>query len=214
MQKFYQELYKKDPKDFTRKDAKILVETPETPGEGRGEHLLTGMKYIKEKEGEEGLKKYLEEMKNLGYPIDSEKMDPMGWYPVGLRALSFVVLKKIFNWDDKKFIEMGHTSAAVSFIVKFFFEHFLSRKIAFENAYRYWGKQYTVGELKSIEFSYKKKYGILQLHDFKFHPLYCLFFVGYFLRICELGGERGLIVEETKCMFKGDPYHEFLVRWK
>ena len=59
MKKSYQEFYNKDPKEFTKEDAKMLVEKPETPGKGRGEHFFIVLKYVHENKVEDGLKKFL-----------------------------------------------------------------------------------------------------------------------------------------------------------
>jgi hypothetical protein len=54
----YQSFYKKSPQEFTKEEAKILVESPEIPCKIRGETLLTTSRYIKEKYGQEGFEKF------------------------------------------------------------------------------------------------------------------------------------------------------------
>lgn len=211
-----QDLYQKDPEEFTKEDAKMLVEDPETPGLGRGEHLLIPLKQIRQNKGEESFKRVLKEMETLGYPINPEQLDALGWYPVGLRALMLVVLKKIFGLKDEDFMKLGEEAVAFSFIVRFFFKYFQSRRMAFKHTPDYWAKHYTCGRLEPVEFkeSDQENYFTMRLHDFKVHPLFCPFFRGYFLQVSKLLGGANATIEETKCMFKGDPYHEFLVKWE
>lgn len=199
---------------LTKEEVKKLMEIS---CKSRGEHIL-GVEREALRLGEaEGVKKLKEEFKKLGYPIKFSEIDPLGWYPVGLRALGLIILKKLFNLKDDDFVEIGVRAVGYSFIVKFFFKHFLSRKVAFRHIPDYWKKHYTCGRLEPAEFFEKKgqkSYFSMRLHDFKIHPIYCKFFLGYFLQVARLLGGGEATIKETKCMFKGGSYHEFLITWK
>ena len=61
----------------------------------------------------------------------------------------------------------------------------------------------------------KEKHLTVRLKDYKFHPDVCPYYAGIFLRLLEYFiPSREIIIEETKCMFKGDPYHEYTAHWK
>ena len=76
-----------------------------------------------------------------------------------------------------------------------------------------WPRYYTVGLLEMPEFSEEKRYAILTLKDFKDHPLHCVLLRGYFGKIAEMVVNNPIKCKETKCMFRGDSYHEFLMTW-
>jgi len=215
MENSLEKIYKKDVKEITKEDAGILMTIP---CKGRGEHILGLERSALELGGTEGVKKLKEELKNFGYSIKFKEINPLDWYPVGLRTLGLLILKKLFNLKDDDFIEMGVRAVAFSFILKFFFKYFLSRETVFKHVADYWRKHYTCGRLEPAEFHEeeegRKGYFIIRLHDFKIHPIYCKFFLGYFLQVSKLLGGGNATIEETKCIFKGDHYDEFLVKWK
>ena len=195
--------------EITKEEIKKLMEMP---GKVRGTSFRTASQYILEKEGKEGLKRLEKEMENLGHPLDFSKVKNLEWYPVGLRALVFILLRKVFNWQDKDMIEMGSASPKFSFIVKITLKYLISPRKVFELASKHWRQHWTGGVLEQAE--WHEKWCILRLKDFKFHPDYCLFLCGYFPRMGQLGGGKNVTCEETKCIHKGDPYHEFLIKWE
>lgn len=205
---------KEELKNLTKEEVRKLMEIP---CRGRGEHILALEREALRLGGAEGVKKLKAEMKKLGYPIKFSEINPLDWYPIGLRALGLIVLKKLFNLKDNDFIELGTRAANFSFIVKFFFKYFLSRDTAFQHVPDYWKKNYTCGRLEPVEFREEKgkeNYLIIRLHDFKIHSIYCKFFLGYFLQVAKLLGGRDATIEETECMFRSAPYHEFLIKWE
>ena len=119
-----------------------------------------------------------------------------------------------FKWKEKDIISFGENMAKLSFIVKFFFKYFLSKKAAWEKASEYWKKHYTTGELVPIEFNQEKKYATVRVYQAKIHPIYCIFYLGFFHQIGVYTFGKNVICQETKCMYKGDPYHEFLFKWE
>jgi len=213
MENSLEKIYKKDVKEITKEDAGILMTIP---CKGRGEHILGLERNALELGGTEGVKKLKEELKKFGYPIKFSEIDPLDWYPIGLRTLGLIILKNLFNLKDDDFTKTGAEAVAFSFVLKFFFKHFLSRKVAFRHIPDYWKKHYTCGKLEPVEFKEEKNKGyfIIRLHDFKIHPIYCKFFLGYFLQVAKLLGGGKATIEETKCIFKGDHYDEFLIKWK
>lgn len=184
-------------------------------GQVRGVVFNTDAEYILNKEGEEGLKKVEEKTKEWGRPIEYKKISNMEWYPVGLRVVSLLAARETFGWQDKEIEDMGYSAPAHSFIVKLLMKYLLTLKQTYEKSPSYWTKHYDVGELKVPEYSDEKKHLVLQLSDFEIHPILCPYYLGYFHKIAELGAQQKIVgIEETKCSFKGDSCHEYVIKWK
>jgi len=198
--------------EITEEEIKKLMEIP---GKVRGQVFITDLGYIKEKKGEKKIKLLKEKIKEWDVPIDYDKARPMEWYPVGFRAISLLAIKEIFGWGDKEIFDLGNNAPKYSFIVRMLMKYFLSAERSFKESPKYWVKHYSVGKLEAHEFNDKGKYLILRLKDFKIHPILCTLYLGYYLRIAQyVIKSKKITIEETKCIFKGDPYHEFVIRWK
>ena len=184
-------------------------------GKVRGQVFLTDIGYIKEKKGREGVRLLKEKIAEWGNPIDYEKAEALKWYPVGLRVISLLAIKEVFGWGDKEIFALGSNAPKFSLIVKVLMRYFLSVQKTFKEGSKYWEKHYSVGALEPVEYNKKEKYFILRLKDFKIHPILCSYYAGYFLRIGQyVQRSEKMTIEETKCMFKGDSYHEFIIRWE
>lgn len=200
--------------EIKKEDIKRLMEVD---GQARGVVLKTDAEYVLSKKGEAGLKKVEDEMRKLGHPLDYQKIKSMDFYPVGLRALSLLVIKKVLNFDDEKIRDMGFVATKKSLIIKIFVRYFLSvRRVFFKEAPRIWQKHWTKGVLIPVDLNEGKKYGLLRLKNFDLHPLYCsIYLCGYFSGILQMLVKSSKITcQETKCSFKGDQYHEYLLKWQ
>jgi len=111
--------------------------------------------------------------------------------------------------------EMGNSAPKYSFIVKLLMKFFLSPLRSFKEGPNYWKKHYDFGILDTHELNEKEKYLVIRLKEYKFHPIICIYFQGYFQRIAQyvIKSEK-FTTEETKCMHRGDLYHEFVVHWQ
>lgn len=197
---------------ITKEEIKNLIKIP---GKVRGQVFLTDLGYIKEKEGEEGVKLLKKKMAEWGNPIDYDKAEVIEWYPLGLRVISLLAIKEVFNWEEKQVFDLGNAAPKFSFIVKMLIKIFSSIEKVFNEGPKYWQRHYTKGVLENYRIDLKKKYVILRLKDFKIHPILCPLFAGYFLGIAQYSIEsKEITIKETKCSFKGDPYHEYLIKWK
>lgn len=184
------------------------------PGKVRGQVFVTDLAYVKEKKGEEGASLLKKKIDEWGIPIDYEKVKIAEWYPVGLRVVSLLAIKEAFDWGDEEIKDLGNCAPKYSFIVKILMKYFLSIERTFRESPKYWTKHYNVGELENYEIDEKEKYIILRLKNFKIHPILCVYYLGYYLRIAQYVVENEKItIEETKCMFKGDDCHEYFIRW-
>lgn len=182
-------------------------------GEVRGVVLKTEQEFILREKGGEGLKKVEEELEKLGQPIKYEKIETMAFYPIGLRVISLLAIKKVFNFDEEKIREMGIAAPKVSLIIKLFMQYFLSIRKTFNRAPRIWRKHYTVGNLVPAELDEEKKVIILRLENINLHPIFCRYLSGYFLTIVKMIVKAKTTCQETKCFFRGDQYHEYLFKW-
>ena len=186
----------------------------EMPGKARGESFRGMIDYIREKRGEEDLKRLEGELNDLGYPLDFNNIEKLDWYPIGLGGICLTILRRMFNWKDEDFIDMGDSIPKISFITKISMEYLSSPRLVFKMAQKYWRKYFTVGEIESVEWNEKERYSILRLRNFKVQSDHCLFLVGLLRQMGKLSGLKEGTVQETKCPFRGDSYHEFISRWR
>jgi len=182
-------------------------------GQIKGVFLQTDAKYILEKEGEGGLQRLEKKAKEFGLKLDYRTARAMQWYPVGLRPISLLLIKEVFGYNDKDIREMGRMAAKFSFIIKFFVRFFTSIKKIFEKSPDYYKMQYSIGKLEPVYFDEKEKKCILRLKNFKIHPLVCFYLEGYFQGVAEFALKGKVSCQETKCVFRGDEYNEYLIQW-
>jgi len=194
----------------TKEEAQKMMELP---GKVRGESFLGMINYIQEKKGEDELKGLSRELEKLGHSLDLNSIKKLDWYPIGLGAVYLTVLRRVFNWKDEDFIDMGVSIPNFSFITKIFMRYLSSSPSIFKIAPKYWREYFTVGEIEPVEWNERKKYSILRLKNFKVHPDHCLFLLGLLQQMGKLSGLKEITVQETKCPFRGDSYHEFIIRW-
>lgn len=187
----------------------------ELKGEVRGVVFKTDASYILKKFGEKGLAKLKEKTKELGWEIDYQNIKAMAWYPIGLRALSLLAVQQTFQWDEKEIKKMGNLAPKHSLMAGLMMKYFLSLKRVFEEVPKYWQKHYTVGQLEPYEIDEKEKYVVLMLRNFKISPILCPYLLGYFLRIGQFTiKSKKITIGEEKCEFKGDSFHQFLMKWE
>jgi len=191
-----------------------LNELLKIKGELRGNGPKTVGNFILKKEGEEGLKKLEEVLAKVGYLIEYSKIKTMGYYPLAFTSVPLLVAKRLFNFSDKDFQEMGKSDVKFSTIQKIFIKYYVSLKRVVKEAPKMWEKYHTSGELKIIEHDEKKKNIILRIENFKLAGLHCQYLIGYFTAVFELTTKGAKAsCEETKCPGRGDEYHEFLIKW-
>ena len=195
---------------FTKETAEKFMKIR---GEVRGLALRSHGEFILKERGPEGLELVEKIMKESGYPIDHKSLGAMKFYPVGLELIELLAIKKAFDFNDEKFIEMGVFSSKNSLIMRLFMKYFVSIDIMTKQASRIWKKYYTIGDLKAIELNKDKRYLILRLKDFNIHPLHCLHVGGYLSSVVKMVVKKQVSCEEVKCIYRGDDCHEFLLRW-
>jgi len=184
-------------------------------GEARGTHFKNDADFIIKEKGEDGLKNVEKELERLGYPIEYKKINQFAFYPAGLRAISLLAIKKVFDWPDEKIKELGAYAMKVSWIIRIFMKYFFSTEKVFKEAQKTWAEYFTVGELKVEESNLEKKYVILKLKDFDLHPIYCRCLEGVLLELAEMVLKPEKITcQEIECFFKGGKGHSYLIKWQ
>jgi len=191
-----------------------LEEIENIKGEVRGLGMQTHANFILEEEGKEAVKKMEKAMEGLGYPVSYEKIQRMKLYPLKLEALTLLIIKKLFRYDRKKFKEIGRFHAKISSIFRFFLKKFLSFEKISQEIPNVWGRYFKEpGEFKVLKFSKEDKEAIFRIKNFHFYPLHCFVMEGVFEGLIPIvSGEKGAC-EETKCIHRGDEYHEFVLQW-
>jgi len=184
-------------------------------GNVRGEVFRANAAYIRYREGEEAIILLEEKLTELGFPLKFKGFKSLKWYPEALSVLVILVAKDIFVWKEDDIFEMGNSAPKYSFIVQLLMRHFLSARKCFEECPQYWKAHFDFGELETFEFNEKEKYLIIRVKGYDFHPIMCIYHSGYFLRIAQFViKSKKINIKETKCIYKGDSYHEYLIKWE
>jgi len=182
-------------------------------GETRGVNLKIHLKGILEEKGEKLVKEIEDKMAELGCPVKYKELRSMDFYPIGVGVTLMLVIGAIQNLTDEEF-EIGAASfLRFSPIEKIFMKYFSSLDLIAKQAPGMWRKHYTIGDLEAADSNEKERYTVLRLKNFKIHPIYCTVLKGYFAKVMELVTKSPVTVKENKCMFRGDEYHEFLIKW-
>jgi predicted hydrocarbon binding protein len=185
-------------------------------GEVKAVTLETDKIYIFEKQGEKGLTLVEEELENMGFSFEYNSIKSQSVFcPLSLRVASLIATKKVFGWSDNQIKEMGRIAPKNSVFTKLVLRYLVSLKKMAKEIPRHWNRHYTVGSMDPGELHEDEKHFIIRLRDFYTYPIMCTYLSGYFIGTVELLGDfTNLTVEEVKCMYKGDDYHEFLIRWE
>lgn len=202
----------KNQQKITKEEADKLMAIP---GNVIGAFILAKLEYTRQRWGEKIIKEIKKRLKELGYPVDIEEIKPMEKYPEALSVLITLLIKEVLSLTDEGIFEMGGAAIKLSPFIKILTKFFISIKKCFEQAPKYWGKYFDFGKIESVEFNEKEGYAILRVIDYKFHPIMCIFHKGYFTQVARIAtGKKVIKIEETKCVYRGDPYHEYFVSWK
>jgi len=196
---------------LTKERAKKLLQ--ETKGEVRGVALKDDLDYILEIKGEQGLERVEQRMTELGCTLKRKDIKSTNFYPIGLGIILSLTIKEVFNFTEKDFEKMGFSEVKFSIFVKIFLKYFSSLKLIAEQVPNIWRKHYTIGDLEMPRYSRNEKYIILRVKNFKINPIYCNLSMGYFSKVVQMVVRAPVSCKETKCIYRGDPYHEFLLTW-
>ena len=137
-----------------------LEELIKIEGKTMGNSIKNSGEFILREEGEEGLKKLEDAMSALGYPIRYREIKATSFYPSNLLAITFVTMKRLFSYDDKKFQEMGEFRAKFSLIIRLFMRYFVSIDKAAKALPIIWRKLFTTGDARVVELNKEARYAI------------------------------------------------------
>ena len=184
-------------------------------GEARGVVFKTDSEFVLREKGAAGLAAVEKELVRLGQPIKYQAIATMAFYPVGLRALSLLVIGRTFDFNEEKIKEMGFHATKVSLIIKLFVKYFFSIQQAFfKEAPKIWRRHWTQGKIEPVSLDEEGKTAVLRVVDFNLHPVFCHYLEGYFSGILHMLIKAPQIQsQETKCFFRGDNFHEYIFKW-
>ena len=182
-------------------------------GQIRGIGTKDILEFVLKEEGKEGLKKLEDATVSLGYSVNYKDIKRMNFYPLVSLAVLFLLIKKLFNYNDEKLQEMGRFCSRSSAILRIFMKYLVSIENIAKEAPTMYKKYFTTGSLKIAEYDKKKKYIIARVENLRIHPTHCQYLVGYFSSVVEMVTRKLVTCEETKCVYNGSEYHEFLVKW-
>lgn len=189
-----------------------LEEFSKLTGEVRGLSLTRFFDNLLAEEGKEGLDKLNKALEQLG-DFKSQSIIPTEFYPIRFYAILILVLDRLFGYDGKKFHSIGRRSVGIPVFLRFITKYIVSADRAAKSIESIWKKYYTTGSLKMIEYNKKEGYAIVRLEGIKLPSLHCEYLKGNLSVIGQLATGKKISVQETKCIHKGDEYHEFLLKW-
>ncbi len=195
-------------------DQKIVQKLLSVPGRCRGLAAKDNIDFIVSNEGEGGVAKVEEAMVAAGCPFRIREIKGMDFYPLGLETIMLLAMKKVFNYSDEKFYEVGISNARQSLVVRVFAKYFISLKKMFTEASKMWRRYYDNDNFRPIRLDERKKEIVLRIENFNLHPLHCQVFKGYFTAVVKMIVGRPVRCQETSCAFKDSGnIHEFFITW-
>ena len=184
-------------------------------GRMRGEAIINRLEYIRRRQGEKGVRAVGAELKKSGCPMELDKIESLSWYPEVYGIIIILAARRIFGWNDADIFAMGENAPKISFLVKLLMKYFVSVEKTFSASPGNWKKHHSAGTLEPADFDEKNKRLTLRLKGYRTHPAMCVFLRGYFTQFAKMVVKSEEVeVRETKCMFRGADYHEFLITWK
>ena len=181
-------------------------------GQIRGIGLKDILDFIIKEEGQKGLRELEEMVASLGYPLKYKDIKKMNFYPLILLLVFFLVIKKLFNYNKEKFEEMGRYCSKSSAIMRLFMRYLVSIDKVVEQASIMYGKYFTTGSLKIVEYNKEKRYVIGRIESLIFYPSQYYYLTGYFSSVVEMVTKSSVTCEETS-VYKDSKYHDFLLKW-
>jgi uncharacterized protein (TIGR02265 family) len=182
----------------------------------KGNVILSRLKYVRERGGEEAFEKVLSRLSSDDQKALRGWILPIGWYPFDLNQRLDGAIAMVLSPGDKSqvFLEMGRASADANLAgahkpyLKAGDPHFL-----LGNAERIYAAYYQIGH-RAYEKTGERS-GILRTFDAEtFSATDCLTVVGWHVRAIELCGGKNVKVVETSCRARGGPHCEYEVSWE
>lgn len=181
----------------------------------KGDLLGVSAKYLEKIGKKESIPLIEKRMADFGYPFNLNNVSIMSWYPVEAEMALFFSLIEVLGWDEKNIKEFGKNFTKLSFLERIMARYFITTKKTYAEASNIWRRHMDTGHLETPEYNETGKYCILRLKGLDLHPLYCIFLAGMFETMATyITKAKKNSCVESKCIFKSEPYHEFIVRWE
>ena len=181
----------------------------------RGDLLDVADDYLKKTGREKFLDKIVVKTSDYGYSLIFKEIHAMQWYPVAIEVALLFSMIEILGWEERNIKEFAKSFVKLSFLERILAKYFITVEKTYHQASLIWRRHMDSGELETPEFNREKKYCVLRLKGLDLHPLYCIFLTGMFEGMAEfITGSKINHCRESKCVFKGEPYHEFIVSWE
>ncbi|NPA75675.1 MAG: bacteriohemerythrin [Euryarchaeota archaeon] len=170
------------------------------------------MEFVKEKYGDEGLKRMLEEMKKMGYdgPGRPEDIKLVKWYPFEHNLVFLRAFMNLFGKDAYRRMARGSFKREERF--KMFIGWARTPEGIITNAGEYWHKFFNFGEFHGEMLGEGR--ARLVGRDIYVDPLFCEFLTEYFAGLLESAGAAGVRVQHTACAGSGAKECVWDVRWR
>ncbi len=191
-------------------DALMLIE-----GNVKGETILNNINYIQKEMGEDSLKVIASKMDELGCALEFEKINKNEWHKESYNVIINLIMRDVFNWIDEDIFNSGRGAAKISFFLKSIIQNLLSPTILMNNANKYWKRQLDFGNIIIIESNEDEKRIVFGVKDYNKSSTSCIYQAGYFAELTSysIRNKENLQIEETKCIYAGDDYHEYTITW-
>jgi hypothetical protein len=195
----------------------LCDELSKIEGKIRGAVLSTDMFFILHRGDVRDLSAIEERSRELGYEIKHNEIDNTGWYDLGLRLISFLLVIEHFNLSESDIRVMGSRAPRVSSVVSLSLKYFVTLNIFSKRMPKLWIDHYTIGNLKLEKLDRDAGEFIMHINDF-YHPindvskelarLYVMIFLeGYFesalkMVVKEVEGKMSDILVDEKHVYE------------
>ncbi len=197
---------------LTREEAERLLAVS---GNVKGAIILASLEYAIMKQGRPVVRAIEQRLKELGYPVNLQSIKPMEKYPEALSVMIILLIREILNLSDEDIIEMGRAGLKLPYFAKMISKYFISIESVLNQASKYWQRYFDFGKMEVSQYDKEKKYTILRVVGYNFHPVLCLYHRGYFIQAAVMAtGRKKIESKEIKCVHRGDPYHEYFLSWR
>ncbi len=184
-------------------------------GKTRGIEIKNNFECIESLEGEKARKKVEEKLKEVDMLPDYENYEDFEWYPVAEDIATLLAAKEALNWTEEDLKEHGRCLVKLSFLQKIFVKYFVSLEKMLDGVKEIWRRYFNFGEIKIIEVNREKKLIKAEVKNFDVHPSYCKVILGYFEKTLDIILDSEKIEGmETKCTFRGDKVHTFIIKYE
>jgi len=187
-------------------------------GEERGLPFKSEALYILDREGEEGLRKLETAMADVGYKVDYREIKFTHFYPIMYEALTLVFIKRIFDYKEEDFFEIGEFALKIPSVIRTLLniQRYLLRSpknLLDRVASKIWKQYFMIGDLQIVEYD-RDSHIVMRMVDYLHHPLQCAVIRGGLTSLFRLLiGKEKVVCKEQKCVHRGDEYHEYLIEW-